>query len=320
MDKLVYDTEGYMLRRPNPPEKLYIPSYYTNMKENAKAKEALHYDSIAAYNTELLYKLTCDIKYKHKSKEFLLAWSDTLKKVTGSDRCSDSYLVFVFKGQKFLHAYDFLTNRQWSTISYKFLSWIYDVYLPSCSKISDRLNNLGTWGLYGCILSYHISKDKNMVYEYLDSFVKHVGRSVMDNEFWPENFRNNSGLQYWCFNLMPIIGVISLIERHYFNSVETEKFYKLISDVVDKFYSYLVHPECWTYKKSDNKILRYITQLLYPSADYFIVPLKESAVIFEVLSKYFKTDRWDNITKKYLPITESKIFAYSTCMLKNNIL
>ncbi len=297
--------DQFLEMTPSPSVVLDIPPYYKNRQGNRKAVAALENDTRAALVLSLAYRLTGLDKYAIKATGFMTAWASTCREAKGRE----AKLYLVYKGFRFLRAYQYLENFSWNRGPFEV--WLRYVYRPAAEGIKKSANNWGSWGHLGCIMV-----DSILAPEFLDrdadDLEAHVGQSIgPDGTLIHETKRTLAGIWYSYFSLAPMFRAATELNGH-----GSKNLYPLILPGFDWFFRYCVNPDSWPYRPRPG-FLGEIQKLLWPHSGYLQRPYAKNgwpAQLLEVAATVYDRPEWLEWIKP--PNTDGgHCFEYSTLIL-----
>ena len=237
IDNLILKADQWLLHEPNPPQCLTIPNYYTDYEENRKVSQIIEDDTTAAYTLALAYKANGNENYATKSKEVLSAWSKCLD-LSGSE----AELYLTYKGQRFLEAAWWLNGD----IPIEAKEWLKTIYWKAAKGCSGHWNNWGAAGLWGRIALNRLFGNENTLPLYQE-IRGHFNRAnwripllSRPGEFWLENFRGYSGMEYNYFSASWYLkSALALCDTYLLDKLREH---------IESIYNYALHPETWRFK------------------------------------------------------------------------
>lgn len=291
---------------PIPQETLFIPPYYKDYEGNRAAQRILDEQTNATLYWSLMYRLhnKQEIEYALKTETFLLTWALNFNDVKNHE----ALLYMVYKGHKFLTAYDHITEYNWNRVPFQI--WIDSIYKGLAEKLIKMPNNQGSWGWLGFIHSLVITE--RPLRPYLDKFVNHIKTNIDYNtgEMVLEVKRTNSGMWYSYFSLAPMLMTCAIFRRYL-----EEDLLLLIEPALDWLFKFCLNPDSWPHRPARG-LLGKIQRLMYPCSNNLQIPMSFNwpGNMYEIASWLFyhkpEWEEWINPSRPLMQV--GNIFRYST--------
>jgi len=187
-------------------EDFSVPGYYKDAEGHRIMMGRLGRDAWTAYSCAIAYQVTSGAarnKFADKAVRTLSSWSSINRKTSNHD----GDLAMADAGSGLLFAAELLSDYGGWTDGQRmeFRSWLENVYLESCSKISVRPNNWGDWGNLGCIASHYFLDDAGGIDADIERIRNRIGEAIAPDGSMPhETCRGNNGIWYTYFALAPL--------------------------------------------------------------------------------------------------------------------